>query len=174
MKYLRRDYATVAVGIVPPMSWAFEKDVGIAVDVKSSELQTHLADVATGNVQLYTLQWVGVTDPDMLRRVFHSSQMPPNGLNRVFYTNPAVDEFIDRAARDADENGRRESYARAQQLIAADVPYISLWTKKNVAVFRPDIGGVRLSPIADFTFLKDVSRPAGDATARAHAEATAR
>lgn len=175
MKYLRRDYATVAVGIVPPMSWAFEKDVGIAVDVKSSELQTHLADVATGNVQLYTLQWVGVTDPDMLRRVFHSSQMPPNGLNRVFYTNPAVDEFIDRTARDADENGRsRESYARAQQLIAADVPYISLWTKKNVAVFRPDIGGVRLSPIADFTFLKDVSRPAGDATARAHAEASAR
>jgi len=43
-------------------------------------------------------------------------------------------------------------------LIALDVPYISLWYKKNVAVFQPDITGVRLSPIADFTFLKDVSR----------------
>src|SRR5262249_27218580 len=27
VKYLRRNYATVAVGIVPPMSWAFEKNV---------------------------------------------------------------------------------------------------------------------------------------------------
>ena len=37
------------------------------------------------------------------------------------------------------------------------MPYISLWYKKNVAVFQPDIHGVRLSPIADFTFLKDLS-----------------
>ncbi len=28
----------------------------------------------------------------------------------------------------------------------------------NVAVFQPGLIGVRLSPIADFTFLKDVSR----------------
>lgn len=231
VKYLRRNYATVAVGIVPPMSWAFEKNVfdfthdqvkarqlldqagypdpdgdgprprfrlslrtstsevyrvqaaaiqhdlarvGIAVDVKSNELQTLFADVARGNFQLYTLQWVGVTDPDMLRRVYHSTQMPPNGLNRVFYTNPAVDASIDLAATARDEEQRRQSYARAQQLIAEDVPYISLWTKKNVAVFRPDITGVRLSPIADFTFLKDVSRQAPGESASAHAAVTAR
>jgi peptide/nickel transport system substrate-binding protein len=215
VKYLRREFATVAVGIVPPMSWAFETNVfdfthdpakarqllddaghrdpdgdgplprfrlslktstsevyriqaaaiqhdlarvGIDVDVKSSELQTLFADVARGNFQLYTLQWVGVTDPDMLRRVYHSAQMPPNGLNRVFYANPSVDALIDAAAGAADEAGRHQSYSRAQQLIAADVPYISLWYKKNVAVFQPDITGVRLSPIADFTFLKDLAR----------------
>ena len=215
VQYLRRGYASVAVGIVPPMSWAFEKDVfnfvhdpakarqlldeagyrdpdgdgplprfrlslktstsevyriqaaaiqhdlarvGIAVDVKSSELQTLFADVARGNFQLYTLQWVGVTDPDMLRRVYHSTQMPPAGLNRVFYENPDVDGLIDAAAQAADEGRRQELYARAQQLIAADVPYISLWTKTNIAVFQPDITGVRLSPIADFTFLKNLSR----------------
>jgi hypothetical protein len=38
------------------------------------------------------------------------------------------------------------------------VPYISLWYKTNVAVAQPDLRGVRLSPIADFTFLKDVIR----------------
>ena len=47
--------------------------MGIAVDVQSSELQTLFADVLRGNFQLYTLQWVGVTDPDMLRRVYHST-----------------------------------------------------------------------------------------------------
>jgi peptide/nickel transport system substrate-binding protein len=215
--YLRRKLAEVAVGIIPPMSWAFEPNVfnftydpaeakrrldaagypdpdgdgplprfrlslktstsevyrvqaaaiqhdlarvGIAVDVKSGELQTLFADVARGNFQMYTLQWVGVTDPDMLRRVYHSKQMPPVGLNRVFYRNSEVDQLIEQAAATPDDEQRKPLYTRAQQLIADDVPYISLWYKTNVAVFQPDIEGVRLSPIADFTFLKDVSRTA--------------
>ena len=215
VKYLRRGLAETAVGIVPPMSWAFERNVfdfthdpaqarrlldaagfpdpdgdgplprfhlslktstsevyrvqaaaiqqdlarvGIAVDVRSSELLTLLSDAARGNFQLYTLQWVGVTDPDMLRRVYHSNQTAPIGLNRVFYRNPQVDRLIDEAAAAGSEPERKALYADAQRRIAADVPYISLWYKTNVAVAQPDLRGVRLSPIADFTFLKDVSR----------------
>lgn len=215
VRYLRRGYARVAVGIVPPMSWAFEPDVldlvhdpaearrlldaagfadpdgdgpaprfhltlktstsevyrvqaaviqhdlaevGIAVDVRSSEFQTLFADVVRGNFQLYTLQFVGVTDPDMLRRVFHSRQEPPAGLNRVFYRNPAVDELIDRASAAVTAEQRRVFYSRAQQAIADDVPYVPLWYKTNLAVYQPDLEGVRLSPIADYTFLKDVER----------------
>ena len=213
--HLRRGFATVAVGVIPPMSWAFEPDVfdfrhdpaearrlldragfadpdgdgpaprlrlslktstseiyrvqaaalqhdlaavGIAVDVRSSEFQTLLTDVVRGNFQLYTLQWVGVTDPDMLRRVYHSMQVPPAGLNRVAYRNPAVDTLIETAATASDLEARRRAYSEAQRLIAEDVPYVSLWYKTNVAVYQPDLQGVRLSPIADFTFLKDVHR----------------
>ena len=76
----------------------------------------------------------------------------------MFYKNPEVDKLIDAAAAAVDYEERRGFYSRAQQLIAEDVPYVSLWTKTNVAVFQPDISGVRLSPIADFTFLKDVTR----------------
>ena len=92
---------------------------------------------------------------------------PPAGLNRVHYSNPEVDRLIE-AASSASGDERRALYARAQRLIAADVPYISLWYKTNVAVFQPDLEGVPLSPIADFLFLKDVHRsgaalPAGGA-----------
>jgi peptide/nickel transport system substrate-binding protein len=215
VKYLRRGFATTAVGIVPPMSWAFEPNVfdfthdpgeaerlldaagfhdpdgpgplprlrlslktstsevyrlqaaaiqhdlarvGVAVDVHSSELQTLSADVRRGNFQMYSLQWVGVTDPDMLRLVYHSSQAPPAGVNRVHYSNPEVDRLIEAASAATDDGRRRQAYAEAQRLIARDVPYISLWYKTNVAIFQPDIHGVLLSPIADFTFLKDVYR----------------
>lgn len=221
VKYLRRGFASTAVGIVPPMSWAFERKVfdfshdpaeaerlldaagfrdpdgpgplprfrlslktsttevyriqaaaiqhdlarvGIAIDVRSSEFQTLSADVLRGNFQLYTLQFVGVTDPDILRLVYHSQQVPPTGLNRVRYRNPDVDRLIEEASAAADENDRRRLYAEAQQRIAADVPYISLWYKTNVAIFQPDIHGVSLSPIADFTFLKDVYRQANGST----------
>jgi len=222
VKYLRRGFATTAVGIVPPMSWAFERNVfnfthdpaqaarlldaagfpdpdgpgplprfrlslktsttevyriqaaaiqhdlaqvGIAIDVRSSEFQTLSADVLRGNFQMYTLQFVGVTDPDILRLVYHSQQVPPAGLNRVRYKNPDVDRLIETAAAATDDEQRRALYAEAQQRIAQDVPYISLWYKTNVAIFQPDIHGVTLSPIADFTFLRGVYRqPAGSSS----------
>jgi peptide/nickel transport system substrate-binding protein len=215
VNYLRRGFATTAVGIVPPMSWAYEADVfqlrydppqarrlldaagfpdpdgdgpatrfalslktstsevyrvqaaaiqhdlarvGIGLDVRTSEFLTLLADIVRGNFEMYTAQFVGVTDPDMLRRVFHSRQTPPAGFNRVFYRNDDVDRFIDAAASAIDDGERRILYGRAQKQIAQDLPYISLWYKTNVAVFQADIHGVSLSPIADFTFLKDVYR----------------
>ena len=215
VKYLRRGFATTAVGIVPPMSWAFERDVfdfahdpaeaerlldaagfpdpdgpgplprfrlslrtsttevyrlqaaaiqhdlarvGVAIDIRSSEFQTLSADVLRGNFQMYTLQFVGVTDPDILRLVYHSQQAPPAGLNRVRYRNLDVDRLIEQAAGATDDRLRHDFYTQAQRLIAADVPYISLWYKTNVAIFQPDIHGVSLSPIADFTFLKNVYR----------------
>jgi peptide/nickel transport system substrate-binding protein len=94
----------------------------------------------------------------MLRRVFHSNQQPPAGLNRVLYSRPEVDRLIEQAALPGTDDQRRALYAHAQQLIAEDVPYIPLWYKTNVAVCQANIEGVTLSPIADFTFLKDVYR----------------
>ena len=134
--------------------------VGIRLDVRTSETLTLLRDIGSGNFQLYTALFVGVTDPDMLRLVFHSSQKSPAGLNRVHYSNPEVDRLIESAASGATDAERRAFYGRAQQLIAEDVPYVPLWYRVNVAVSQPDIRGVSLSPTADFSFLRNVSRVA--------------
>ena len=132
--------------------------VGIRLIVRSTETQTLLADIRSGNFELYTAVFVGVTDPDMLRLVYHSNQRPPVGLNRVHYVNADVDRLIDSAASAPDDAARRSFYGQAQQRIAADAPYVPLWYRTNVAVSRPDLDGITLSPIADFTFLKDVRR----------------
>jgi peptide/nickel transport system substrate-binding protein len=134
------------------------KRVGIELDVRSYEFATLYADVLKGNFQLFTLQWVGVSDPDMLRRVFHSKQMPPNGFNRGYYENPEVDRLIDAAQAAVTDADRRRLYGEAQRLLAEDAPYISLWYKTNVAVSRTEIEGVKLTPSAEFTFLRDVTK----------------
>jgi len=133
-------------------------DVGIDLDVRSYEFATLMSDVIRGNVQLYTLQFVGVTDPDMLRRAFHSSQTPPAGFNRGHYGNPQVDALIDRAGLALKEDDRRVLYGQIQQLVAEDAPYVSLWAKTNLAVAQRDLQGITLSPTADFAFLKNVHR----------------
>jgi peptide/nickel transport system substrate-binding protein len=134
------------------------RQVGIDLDVRSHEFATLSKDVASGNFQLTTLQWVGISDPDMLRRVFHSKQMPPVGFNRGFYSNPEVDRLIDAATAAATEDERGRLYKQVQHIVAEEAPYISLWYKTNVAVAQPDLSGIRLSPLAGFTFLKDVAR----------------
>ncbi len=134
--------------------------VGIDVDVRSYEFATFYADVLKGNFQMFTLQWVGVTDPDMLRRVFHSQQVPPFGFNRGYYANQEVDRLIDSAGAASADADRLKYYAEAQKLIAEDAPYISLWHKTNLAVTQPGITGLRLGPQADMLSLKDVRKAA--------------
>ncbi len=117
------------------------KQVGIELDVRSYEFATLYADVLKGNFQLFSLQYVGVSDPDMLRRAFHSKQMPPVGFNRGYYENAAVDRLIDEASSAPDDATRRQLFGEAQRLIAEDAPYISLWYKTNVAVYRAGLRG---------------------------------
>jgi peptide/nickel transport system substrate-binding protein len=143
------------------------RDVGVALDVRTYEFATLYTDVLKGNFQMYTLQWVGVSDPDTLRRVFHSRQVPPSGWNRGYFSNADVDRLLDAATVSMDEPDRRRLFAEAQRIIAYEAPYISLWYKTNVAVYRADLRNVRVGPDAHFAFLRNVARePATSAQAR--------
>lgn len=134
--------------------------VGVDLDVRQYEFATLFADVIKGNFQLTTLQWVGgaMADPDILRRVFHSEQVPPAGFNRGRYRNPEVDRLLDEASRSTDTTERTRLYAEVQRQVADDQPYISLWHKVNVAVMQPGVSGLHLGVLADFRALKDVAR----------------
>jgi peptide/nickel transport system substrate-binding protein len=136
------------------------RKVGVAIDVRTYEFATLLADINAGNFQLYTLQWAqgALADPDILRRVFHSSQVPPVGFNRGGYHNPRVDALLDQASVLEAEGPRRELYAEVQRIIAVDVPYISLWHMRNFAVAQRTLANISLTPLGDFVFLKDVAR----------------
>ena len=219
IEYLRRGLAVPAVGMMPPMSWAFNPDVpvfdndpakaralldeagypdpdgdgpaprmhltlktstgeffrlqatviqqqlqavGVDVEVRTYEFATLYTDVLTGNFQMYSLQWVGgaMSDPDILRRVFHSNQIPPVGFNRGHFSDAAVDHALDEASQATDDAERRRLYGEAQRLIAEQVPYISLWSKTNAVVAQRDLTNLHVAPTVDFIFLKDVARRA--------------
>ncbi len=142
------------------------RKVGVALEVRMYEFATLYADVVKGNFQMFTLQWVGgaLADPDILRLVFHSSQAPPVGFNRGFFHDERVDALLEEAARSIDGDSRRELFVQVQRRLAEQVPYISLWTKTNVAVAQRSLRGIHLSPIADFLFLANVERVPAPAT----------
>ena len=124
------------------------RDVGIELDVRSYEFATLYADILKGNFQMYAMQWVGaaLADPDILRRIFHSQQVPPAGLNRGHFSDPEVDRLIDEASNATDYEERRKLYGKLQQRIAEAAPYISLWHRINFALSQPPLQGIHLSP----------------------------
>ncbi len=134
------------------------RDVGIDLDVRSYEFATMYADVLKGNFQMFTLQWVGgaMVDPDILRRVFYSTQTPPSGFNRGHYSNPDVDRLLDLAGAATSEAERKKYYGEVQKIIAEDAPYISIWNRTNVAIAQPTLSGLHLNAMSDFESLKDV------------------
>ena len=73
---------------------------------------------------MYTLQWTAgsLADPDILRRVFHSKQVPPAASTAGYFSDPRVDALLDEAAASTDEARRLELFQEVQRLLAAEVP----------------------------------------------------
>ena len=130
--------------------------VGIDLEVRTYEWGTFYGDVKQGNFQLYSLEWVGVVDPDIYYNLFHSSSIPPNGNNRGRYRNTEIDKLLEQARRNSALDERKRLYGKIQQLLATDLPYIPMWWKKNVVVRKPEVRGFALYPDGDFGSLKQV------------------
>jgi peptide/nickel transport system substrate-binding protein len=131
--------------------------VGIGIDVRAYEWPTFYEDLKAGRFQVVVSMWTEITDPDVLRLRFHSRHRPPAGFNRGAYGNAEVDRLIEEGAATLEEAARRAIYARAQRLLAADLPYVSLWHRDVVVARRARVRNFRLTPGADFSVLREVT-----------------
>ncbi len=122
------------------------RKVGIQMSIKSYEWGAFFADIKNGNFQLFSLTWVGIADPDILRFIFHSQSPPPEGANRGGYENPAMDALLDGGRREPDMAKRKPVYDAIQKILSEDLPYITLWTSVNVAAVDKRVKGFVVRP----------------------------
>lgn len=108
-----------------------------------------------GDFDLYSLTWVGVTDPDIYFHLFHS-QNSPKGANQGGYANPVIDRLTEEGRRVMNRPERRDIYSAVQKVLAQDLPVIPLWHEENFAVFSDRVKGLRLRPNASFEWATEV------------------
>ena len=131
------------------------RDIGIQLDIRTSEFATFFADVTSGAFQIYSLRWVGANeDPDIFEYAFHRDKFAPHGANRGYYSNPRIDTLIDQARQEIDQDVRKKLYAQIQEILAEDLPYINLWYFDNVLVHSRRVHGLELNPSGNYDFLK--------------------
>jgi len=131
-------------------------DVGIRVDLRSYDWGTFFGDIKAGNFQLYSLSWVGVRTPDILRYIFASDALPPAGANRGRYASPRVDELLKRAAGAGTLDAQAGIYRQVEQQLHHDLPYVPLWYEEQYAAESDRVGGYRVSADGNYDGLNHI------------------
>ncbi|MBI5419908.1 MAG: ABC transporter substrate-binding protein, partial [Deltaproteobacteria bacterium] len=122
--------------------------------IHSYEWGTFFSDIRKGNFQLFSLTWVGISDPDIFHLAFHSTQVPPEGANRGGYANPEVDRLLTAGRREPSRERRKEIYRKVQLLLARELPVFPLWTGRNILLRDRRLAGFVLTPDEDYASVK--------------------
>ncbi|MFH1830215.1 MAG: ABC transporter substrate-binding protein [Pseudomonadota bacterium] len=132
--------------------------VGISARVVPYEWGTFFRDIKKGNFQIYTLSWVGVTEPDIFYDVCSSRAFPPDGLNRGHYVNPKVDRLAQQGRVTMNQEKRKEIYYKVQEILIEDLPYVPLWYEKNFVIYKEGLKGVAVVPDASYRVFMEVTK----------------
>ncbi len=116
-------------------------EAGFAVQVQAMEFGTALATVQRGDYVMTQGGWSGLLDTDSNAWSFlHTG----GALNRAGYSNPHVDELLDRARAVSDMHERRTAYKGVWQQVSKDLPIIYLWTPRNIVGLSRKVTGFTL------------------------------
>ncbi|WP_105370117.1 ABC transporter substrate-binding protein [Neorhizobium huautlense] len=89
----------------------------------------------------------GVNGADLqFRPLYHSKSASPAGANLGFFSDPKLDELIDKAASTLDEKARNAIYVDAQKLVNEQAPHVLLFTKQDLFATRAGVKGTWVIP----------------------------
>lgn len=129
------------------------KKIGIDVTVESYEFGTFYRDIRQGDFDIFTLTWVGLTDPDIYHSIFHSKSVPPGGANRGHYQNAALDILLDKSRLETNHDQLKTIYHEIQKIVYDDFVYAPLWYEDNFVFMKRNIRNYRIRSDASYMSL---------------------
>ncbi len=122
---------------------AMVREAGFELKINLIEFASSLQAAAQGNFETYLIGWSGRADPDgNLYSFMHTG----GGQNDAHYSNPVVDDMLDRARQISDVADRRAAYAKMWQAQRADMPLIYLFSPVNIVGHTAKLTGFRAVP----------------------------
>ena len=153
-------------GMLDPvaMGTAIQADlqaVGMKVDIKSFEWNTFLGKVnpgLEGKADMAEMAWM-TNDPDTLPYLtLRSAALPSKGgFNSGYYSNPKVDDLLEKARQSTDQAERAKLYKQVQEIVHDDAPWAFIANWKQNAVTSATVKGFKLQP-SFFLMLQHVSK----------------
>lgn len=154
-------------GMLDPvaMGTAIQADlqaVGMKVKIETYEWNTFLGKVnpgLEGKADMAEMAWM-TNDPDTLPYLALRSEAWPDkgGFNSGYYSNPKVDELLNAARQETDQDKRAALYQEMQSIVQEDAPWVFVANWKQNAVTRAGVEGFKLQP-SFFLMLQKVAKP---------------
>lgn len=129
---------------------------GVRLKIRQFESATFFDRVDSGEFDACILGWRLDLDPDIYD-TFHSSQVPPIGLNHGYYSNAKVDSLLEAGRVEFDQKKRAAIYHDMHRLIHEDQPYTFINTVPEKRPIHKRIKGVVISPDGPFNFYPGAS-----------------
>lgn len=123
-------------------------EVGVDVELKTMEWTTYLETLQQppedAEHKFYMMGWGCVTgDADYgLYPMFHSSQIPPEGWELSYLENDEVDDSLNEARVNPDEETRLEYYDQAIEKIWDEAPWLFLHSELQLNGVREGVKGL--------------------------------
>ena len=136
--------------------------VGIKIELVAQDMRQHLASVQAGVHDLCLFGWIGDNgDPDnFLYTLFDQDSTTPGlARNLSFFRDPELHDVLVRAQKVNGQTQREELYRQAQEMIAAEAPWVPLAHSKVAVAARLEVHGITVTPTAVIEF-KGVRRDA--------------
>ncbi|PYM36429.1 MAG: peptide-binding protein [Candidatus Rokuibacteriota bacterium] len=122
------------------------KELGIQVDIRVIEWASLLKEyIKKRRFEAIILGWGIGLDPDQYE-IWHSSKTGPDELNHISYANPEVDALLEQGRTSCRQEERKKSYARFQEVLAEDQPYVFLYFRDALPVVSSRVRGIVPAP----------------------------
>ncbi len=124
-------------------------EVGVTMDVDTVETGIFLDRQGQGDFDAFSWAWIGNIDPF---DYYHAQHITDGGFNFQGYSNPEVDELLEQAASETDEDARKDLYAQAEEIVVDDVSYLFLFNPDVVEAWSSDLSGYEARPDSAVNF----------------------
>jgi dipeptide transport system substrate-binding protein len=129
--------------------------VGITATLVSYEWGEYRKRMQAAEHQTGMLGWTGDNgDPDNFLAVLLgcNAEGKPNGNNIPKWCNKEFQEVINKAAEISDQGERTKLYKRAQEIVAAEVPWVNIAHSTVFEPVRKSVTGYKVSPLGAHEF----------------------
>ena len=116
------------------------RDVGITISIKSLDGTAADSSAAKGTYEMALVGYGGMGgDPDALRTRLASTVKSQSFSRIQGYVNPAFDDLAAKQLTALNTSDRKAAVQQMQQVVAEDVPLISLYVPNRVQIFNKQV-----------------------------------
>ncbi len=124
---------------------------GIKLNPKPTEWPVMIDELKRRDYDAITLGWTSGIETDIYQ-MLHSDQRSDNGDNFINYSNPQLDQLIDSARAEVDEEKRMPLWQQAEAIIYEDQPYTFLMRRKSLTFIDRRMQNIEITKLGINSF----------------------
>jgi len=117
------------------------KDVGIDAKLEGYSWPTYLDKYWKGGLPMLMAKWAPLAEPDFLVTAMFHTKNQGKGGNVAFYSNPKVDELLEKAALEVSKEKRVKMYQEFQKIVIDEAPWLFLYQPMRLFALRDNVYG---------------------------------